>query len=131
MQTITLFSFWDFYIWQSHEPLKRVISRPMHWMVIKLDLLDFHFTEKSAPSLHARAMRSCYAMSNAGQWVTYVKDVRGSPRSASEYTKNNSLSTLISSTLHKKWSFPLRISSVNVTKSAGNSGYGHIYWRNP
>ena len=23
-------------------------------------------------------------------------------------------------TLHKKWSFPLRISSVNVTKSAGN-----------
>ena len=24
------------------------------------------------------------------------------------------------STLHKKWSFPLRISSVNVTKSAGN-----------
>ena len=34
-------------------------------------------------------------------------------------------------TLHKKWSFPLRISSVNVTKSAGNWGFGHIYWRNP
>ena len=34
-------------------------------------------------------------------------------------------------TLHKKWSFPLRISSVNVTKSAGNCGFGHIYWRNP
>ena len=33
--------------------------------------------------------------------------------------------------LHKKWSFPLRISSVNVTKSAGNCGFGHIYWRNP
>ena len=32
--------------------------------------------------------------------------------------------------LHKKWSFPLRISSVNVAKSAGNSGFGHIYWRN-
>ena len=30
-----------------------------------------------------------------------------------------------------KWSFPLRISSVNVTKSAGNCGFGHIYWRNP
>ena len=30
-------------------------------------------------------------------------------------------------TLHKKWSFPLRISSVNVTKF----GFGHIYWRNP
>ena len=34
-------------------------------------------------------------------------------------------------TLHKKWSFPLRISSVNVTKFAGNYGFGHIYWRNP
>ena len=27
-------------------------------------------------------------------------------------------------------SFPLRISSVNVTKSAENCGFGHIYWRN-
>ena len=34
-------------------------------------------------------------------------------------------------TLHKKWSFSLRISSVNATKSAGNCGFGHIYWRNP
>ena len=32
--------------------------------------------------------------------------------------------------LHKKWNFTLRISSVNVTKSAGNCGFGHIYWRN-
>ena len=31
----------------------------------------------------------------------------------------------------KKWSFPLRISSVNVTESPGNCGFGHIYWRNP
>ena len=30
----------------------------------------------------------------------------------------------------KKWSFPLRISSVNVTKSEGNCGFGHIYWGN-
>ena len=34
-------------------------------------------------------------------------------------------------TLHKKWSFPLRISSVNVTKSAVSCGFGHLYWRNP
>ena len=34
-------------------------------------------------------------------------------------------------TLHKKWSFPLRISSVNVTKFAGNCRFGRIYWRNP
>ena len=31
----------------------------------------------------------------------------------------------------KKWSFLLRISSGNVTKPAGNCGFGRIYWRNP
>ena len=30
----------------------------------------------------------------------------------------------------KKWSFPLRISSVYVNKSAWNCRFGHIYWRN-
>ena len=34
-------------------------------------------------------------------------------------------------TLHKKWSFPLRISLVNVIKSTGNCGFGHIHWKNP
>ena len=33
--------------------------------------------------------------------------------------------------LHKKWSFSWRISSVNVTKCAGNCRFDHIYWRNP
>ena len=31
---------------------------------------------------------------------------------------------------HKKWSFSLRISSVNVIKSAVSCKFGHIYWRN-
>ena len=31
-------------------------------------------------------------------------------------------------TLHQKLSFPLRISSVNVTKSAVSCGFGHIYY---
>ena len=29
--------------------------------------------------------------------------------------------------LHEKQSFPLKISSLNVTKSAENCGFGHIY----
>ena len=33
--------------------------------------------------------------------------------------------------LLKKWSFPLKISPVNVTRSAISCGFGHIYWRNP
>ena len=34
-------------------------------------------------------------------------------------------------TLHKKRSFPLRISPVNVTTCTVPCGFGHIYWRNP
>ena len=34
-------------------------------------------------------------------------------------------------TMYKNWSCSLRISSVNVTKSAENCRFGHIYWRNP
>ena len=34
---------------------------------------------------------------------------------------------IVTITLHKKWSFPLRIFSVNVTKPQ----FPHIYWRNP
>ena len=33
--------------------------------------------------------------------------------------------------LHKKWNFPLKISSINVIKSAVFCGFGHIYLRNP
>ena len=33
--------------------------------------------------------------------------------------------------LQKKWSFLIRISSGNVTKSTLSCGFDHIYWRNP
>ena len=33
-------------------------------------------------------------------------------------------------TLHKKWNFPLRVSSVNVRKSLVSCEFGQIYWRN-
>ena len=32
-------------------------------------------------------------------------------------------------TMHKKWSFPFRISSLNVTKSSVNCRFGHISWK--
>ena len=42
-----------------------------------------------------------------------------------------SLSSNFILALQKLWSFPLTISSVNVTKSAGICRFGHIYWWNP
>ena len=44
--------------------------------------------------------------------------------SSSNFTSKTAHIRIIS--LHKKWSFPLRISLVNVTKSAVNFGFGHI-----
>ena len=45
------------------------------------------------------------------------------------YTKRLRIYSLQLLPLHKKWSFLLRISSVNMTKFAGNCGFGLIYWR--
>ena len=47
-----------------------------------------------------------------------------------EHSLKSSRKTL-HKTLCKKWSFPLRISSVNMTKFAVSCGFGHIYWTNP
>ena len=44
------------------------------------------------------------------------------------FSKSRSLNSELS--LHRKLNFSLRISSVNLTKSTGNSGFGHICWRN-
>ena len=52
-------------------------------------------------------------------WVTSIFS------KAKKIQKKGALAT----SLHKKWSFPLRISSVNVTKFAGNCEFGHIYWK--
>ena len=49
------------------------------------------------------------------------------------FTRNNWASKPSSflPSLHKRWSFPLKISSVIVTKSAVSCVFGYIYWRNP
>ena len=39
--------------------------------------------------------------------------------------------TVIRNYTAQKIKFSVRIYSVNVTKAAGNCGFGHIYWRNP
>ena len=51
------------------------------------------------------------------------------PKYSMRQGKDTSLSER--STLHKKWSFSLRISSVNVTKFKRNCSCGHIYWKSP
>ena len=65
-------------------------------------------------------------------WITFLfkvqkfwRDVKGHLQ---QHTSENFQLHL--QTLHKKWSFPLRISTVSVTKSAVFCGFGHIYWRN-
>ena len=51
--------------------------------------------------------------------------IKASPSHSTAFSEYNTL--IITA---QKWSFPLRISSVNVTKSAGICGFGHIDWKN-
>ena len=50
-----------------------------------------------------------------------------------EHFHNQALNSLevLSFNTAQKMKFSNKVSSVNVTKSAGNCGFGHIYWRNP
>ena len=64
------------------------------------------------------------------EFAKILRNVWKSVQAKIYFAKIN-LSNLNKLTLYKKWSFPLRISSVNLTKSAGNCGFGHIYWKNP
>ena len=45
-------------------------------------------------------------------------------------TWNGLICNAASQSHYTKMKFSIRLYSVNVTKSAGNSGYGHIYWGN-
>ena len=57
----------------------------------------------------------------------------GLPNSKMLFFKNTSTCSakVLFGTLHKKWSFSLRISSASMTKQAFSCGFGHIYRRNP
>ena len=63
-----------------------------------------------------------------GKKVQYINKHNTSIR---KYIKNILVESEQQLSLHKKWSFPLRIPSVNVTKSSDSCGSGHIYLRNP
>ena len=58
-----------------------------------------------------------------GKKIQYINKRNTSIR---KYIKNILVESEQQLSLHKKWSFPLRIPSVNVTKSSGNCGFGHI-----
>ena len=61
----------------------------------------------------------------------FFSSMKGCHDSVKSSVSQKSSDAKIFISLHKKWSFPLRISSVNVTKSAVFLGFCHIYRRNP
>ena len=62
---------------------------------------------------------------------TFISIVKKLCMEIKRIQKNANFFITFAETLHKKWSFPLMISLVNVTKSAVYCGFAHIYWRNP
>ena len=67
---------------------------------------------------------------NACQGPLYTSSKYSFRLNKKKQEHNTSLSPLWYCTKKTKV-FGLRIASVNVTKSARNCGFGHIYWRNP
>ena len=105
-------------------------------MVLYLELLwDFAIINFLAPSNSAfewfigKCLFKYYILLNTPLKKEYYKFL-----SISFFTKNDilvSFKSILQWTLHKKWSFPFRISSVNVTKSAVSCGFDHTYRKNP
>ena len=77
-----------------------------------------NFIKNSFPFLTSSKFLLCLKIFLSGNGLLPKNDYRKCPL-------NNSRNLL-----YKKWSFSLRISSVNVTKSAVSCRFGHICWRN-
>ena len=77
---------------------------------------------------------ACYMAAAKSEWIRIAWRNESQKEQISlkkEVEKAMKKVEVIVSSLHKKWSFPLRISSVNVTKSTGNCGFDYIYWIYP
>ena len=63
-------------------------------------------------------------------WVLNKSEVHRSTSAHEDTTWARREIPVVHFSLHKKWSFPLRVSSVNVTKYTGNCEFGHTCLRN-
>ena len=68
-------------------------------------------------------MRNSFQLFSNAMWRLH-DDFRITPNPWSESASSRETEDLL--TLHKKWSFPSRIFSVNVTKSAVSCGFNHL-----
>ena len=86
---------------QNIPKLAATISTPMETLVLVLRCMKHYAVFISADMISSTLFLNCHASS-----VIYCV------------------------ALHRKWSFSVRISSVNVIKNGVSCGFCHIYWRN-
>ena len=96
---------------------------PQRSVKIKIWLIFLSFSEIVMGRVNSWKLQTIFQKTRQNVW--------GGSKYAPVNEKADQLRENTKQILHKKWSFPLRISSVNVTKSAANCGFDHIYWRNP
>ena len=112
--------------------LEPVLLRNIHITVIKLlqkkrvkQIFNQFFTQnflKSTYAFHFRISRYATIL-----YMLIMYDQRRLTDQAGSFLNRSTKQC----TLPKKWSFPVRISSINVTESQGNCKFGHIYWGRP
>ena len=118
---------WVMYLWNtslfSEKRLGFLNSEPLHAFMFYLDKKLSSFRTRICKWLRYYSFKIVnYRL--IFKPVTYLNY-------ETQFTKLQTFIHKFSKTLHKKWSFLLRISSVNETKFAVSCGFGHIYWRNP
>ena len=119
-----IFNFDIYFVWfirlQAQSPVPPPVQlqnqpqiRPKCWPQVRPQVRPPIWPQVSPPRLDLRL--------DVWQWGCIVHSIFTSLKERS----------ILSPTLHKKWSFPLRISSANMTKSAVSCRFGYTYWRNP
>ena len=107
--------------------------------IILKDLLNFHYKKKCEAELK-NSLNFQWLNANFGNIRDPLKQnlalqfCRDQNKCVSILTETHinldQIHHINNNSLHRKWSFPLSNSSLNVIKSAVSCTFGHIYWRN-
>ena len=99
------------------------VCQPMHLTLGQIELILFCLFKKILQILFSGDMQDLGLSKQVFKFKFRSSHQRWSVKKAVLKISQN-----LQDTLHN-WSFPLKIPSVNVTKSAVSCGFGHIYWR--
>ena len=111
------------YVWSTQSARASLYHFQTDFLKLSRELASFNFLFDDYNHFLFDSIKVSLIISIASSWIC-LWSIETDPSFCKSSSNEKHLP------LHKKRSFPLRISSVNVTKSAVSCKFGHIYWRN-